>query len=102
MKPIVLLFLLLFCIVASAQNVGIGTSSPLNKLDIFDGTSGSTVVMVRRGVQGSDPAMGTAFGSPYVRIGGVEYLTNSIESIGLAIPPAPASSPQRSGSTLLM
>ena len=67
---------------ASSGNVGIGATSPLFNLDVLDASSTTDVAILRRGVQGSDSNMITAFGTPYLMIGGLEYKPNSIQSIG--------------------
>ncbi|MCW3127284.1 MAG: Protein of unknown function precursor [Bacteroidetes bacterium] len=63
-------------------NVGIGNTSPSFKLDVLEGTSAATTATLRRGLQGSDASMVTTYGAPYIKIGGSEYKTNSIQSLG--------------------
>lgn len=54
---------------------------PGAKLDIL-GSSATQTLVVRRGTQGADASMGTTYGKPYLAIGGLEYLTNSLQTIG--------------------
>jgi hypothetical protein len=68
--------------ILSSGNVAIGTTASNNKLTVLDPTQTDRVVAIKRGVQGSDPSMPTAFGTPYLDIGGLEYLTNSYQTIG--------------------
>lgn len=63
-------------------NVGIGTTGPTLKLDVLETSATNSIAVLRRGTQGSDASMVTAYGAPYLKIGGVEYKTNSIQSIG--------------------
>ncbi|MBP6730416.1 MAG: hypothetical protein KA149_00060 [Chitinophagales bacterium] len=63
-------------------NIGIGTSAPTLKLDVVDATAANSVAVLRRGTQGSDAAMVTTFGAPYLKVGGVEYKVNSLQTIG--------------------
>jgi hypothetical protein len=63
-------------------SVGIGTSSPDTLLDVYDSTATNVVVTIKRGIQGYEASLPTAFGVPYLTIGDLEYRTNSIQSIG--------------------
>lgn len=62
-------------------NIGIGTTAPRTNLDVL-GSSATRAVSIRRGTQGADAGMGTTYGKPYLAIGGLEYLTNSLQTIG--------------------
>lgn len=62
-----------------------GTSTPDMRLVLsYSGTTGSTSRMMRieRGIRGADGSMVTAFGTPYLMIGGKENRANSIQTIG--------------------
>jgi hypothetical protein len=66
----------------STGNTGIGTTSPLTKLDILDSNATNRVVTIKRGLQGSEANLSTSFGAPYLQVGGNEYKLNSLQSIG--------------------
>lgn len=66
-----------------AGNVGIGTTAPPLRLSATTGVSTNKIAIFYRGIQGADAGMSTAFGNPYVVVGGGEYLTNSMQTIGL-------------------
>jgi hypothetical protein len=63
-------------------NVIIGGSSPVYLKFNVQETSANRVAILYRGTQGADASMVTAFGTPYLSIGGQENLINSIQTIG--------------------
>ena len=63
-------------------NVVIGGSSPVYLKFNVQETAANRVAILYRGTQGGDASMITAFGTPYLSIGGQENLVNSIQTIG--------------------
>lgn len=61
---------------ASDGKVGIGTSSPLARLNILDPVKNNTSIVIARGVQGGQADLPNTYGYPYLRIGGIEYDNN--------------------------
>ena len=82
--------------ILNSGNVAIGTTVSNNKLTVLDPTETDRVVAIKRGTQGSDVSLPTGYGSPYLSIGGLEYATGAVETIGFGysdgtssyIPPA--------------
>ncbi len=69
-------------IIAGGGNIGIGTATPMNRVDVYETTSTWRVMRLKRGTQGSDGSMINAYGSPYLLVGWNEYRTNSLQTIG--------------------
>ena len=69
-------------------NFGIGTTTtvPTARLHVRAATATSIVQILCRGVQGvalgEEATLPTTFGSPYLQVGGIEFRTNSIQTIG--------------------
>lgn len=63
-------------------NMGIGISSPNRKFVVHEANSINGVVRLQRGPQGIAPLLSSAYGTPYLQIGGEEYKLGSIQTIG--------------------
>ncbi len=66
----------------TSGSVGIGTASPIFHLDNYQPTSAARTAVFRRGTQGSDASMVSAYGVPYLSIGDLEFKSGSIQTIG--------------------
>lgn len=84
-------------IINQGGNVGIGITTPLYKMDLYDATATNRTMIIRRGAQGYEDNMVSSFGTPYLSIGGQEFKTGSIQSIGLGYSEAGVKQPAEIG-----
>ena len=68
----------------TSQNVGIGTSSPYAKQQVYQSSQTLPVNWVYRATQTAGSVIPTTFGYPYLQVGGAEYASSgtAIQSIG--------------------
>jgi hypothetical protein len=79
----------------TSQNVGIGTTSPYAKIQVYQSSSTLPVDWIYRGTQGTGSSIPTTYGYPYLQIGSSEYASSGValQTIGFGYVSANGNAP---------